>query len=134
MTSLIQHASSGRVVPHRSEPTAARTFNWHLGQGDSGTDSLRLDYRIFHRRKTSGNHLDTSTKATLTRSERQGMAGDSASSQPTRTALPDESAGSRITARVAISPVVALGIAVISSTTSSREQEGRRRGTVDRLR
>jgi hypothetical protein len=134
MTSLIRHASSERVAPRRSEPTVARTANWHPGQGASGTDSLRLDCQICHRKKTSGNRPHTSTNATLARSGRHDVASASTSIRPTRPVFTDENDRDRITAHVAIGPVAALGITVISSTTSAREQEGRRRGTVDRLR
>jgi hypothetical protein len=125
MTSLIQRASSERVAPDRSEPTVARTTNWHPGQGAPGIDSLRLDCQIFHRKKTAKNRPYTSTKATLARSGRQGTASASTSILPTRLALTDENDGDRITAPVAIGPVAALSITVITSTTSSHEQEGR---------
>lgn len=134
MTPLIQRTSSARVAPHRSEPAVARTSNWHPGQGASGTDSLRLDCRIFHSKKTSGNRPYTSIKATLARAGRQDLTSASTSTRPTRPRFTERNDRDRITAPVATGPVAALGITVISSTTSSREQEGRRRGTVDGLR
>jgi hypothetical protein len=120
MTSHIPHALSEQVARHRGEPAAARTFNWHPGQGASGIVSLRLDCEIFHTRKAWANCV---TKARP--EEHQAIAGHSPYIRLTHLVFPDECGKG---SSVAIGPAVALNTSVIFFITPPRQHGSARRG------
>jgi hypothetical protein len=123
MTAPIRSTSSGLVAPHRSEPATARTFIWLTRQAVSGTDSLRLDCRMFHMTKGPGNLI---IKAPLIRSEQRGIC-----TWHTHLVYPGEC---RKGSSVAAGPVAALDTSAIFYHASSRQRGRRRHGIADRTR
>jgi hypothetical protein len=122
-----QRASSKRHAPHRSEPATAPTAIHPTREISLSIPTLRLYCAIFQRKEISEYRRGTrATMASLARYERQGQAGDSASSRPIGIAFPNERSRDRKGPGVAIRPVPAPGTTAIFNTTPfCRQERGR---------
>jgi hypothetical protein len=134
MTRPSQRASSERQTPHRSEPATAPTAIHPTREITLSIPTLRLHCPMFHRKEISEYRGGTrATMASLARYERQGQAGDSASSRPIGIAFPNGRSRDRKGPGVAIGPVAAPLTTAIFNTTPFRGQ-GRGRDAADRTR
>jgi hypothetical protein len=124
MTPLNRHASSARIAPNRNEPDTALTALYPTRPVALSIGSLRLHWRMFHRRRLNiMRGAADIAKRPLDGSE-QGPDSDSTSLRPTHLALPNACDRSQKSPPVAIGPGAPPATAFNTAPSPGRRRRG----------
>jgi hypothetical protein len=129
MTAPNLSASSERVAPHPSEPAIALTAFWLTRQLVLSSDSLRLNSRMFYRKRSSDDRENPRTSAMFrARTERQGHDGDTTSTRPTYLVVSNECHCGQENSPAAIKRAATLAASGIFDYATNSGAGGRRGG------